>query len=318
MERFIADSITLELVKYDTETAIARQTDYSPLIFKHADIAFRVYETVVSTPGAVPEGSGDLAKALSSFQIGRTISTDETLKAMELEFLGAVRAFLALSLWVSAEGKPGQRLIASLAQTGKTITIGIAYKSKPSSLMADPNARGVHATAAPDAAAMTEQETEAQARDRLSKIVRGPGGESVITAPVYAGTLEDPTKAFKNTTVRDALWSILRGSVSFNQKGDPYFSPSRVELMHELIHVDHNARGENRADLPLNKQARDVWKDAEEFWTIEAGDLTESDFARDLVLPRRRSHSGLRLHAFDPKSADAQKSLKKHFEYEPD
>ncbi|SEF38267.1 hypothetical protein SAMN05421837_119101 [Amycolatopsis pretoriensis] len=117
---------------------------------------------------------------------------------------------------------------------------------------------------------MIEQEDEPQAKARLAKIVPGAGGAGV-----------------------------LRGSISFDQKGVPFHTPSRIELMHELLHVQPNV-GESRVGLGLNDRLSAVWKDAEEFWTVEAGSFTEADFGHD------------------PRSDAAQRTFKQHYEYLPD
>jgi hypothetical protein len=313
-----ANYLTRQLSGYELERPIGAQKDLSATIFQYAETLFRAYETVLATPGALPTAEGDLAAVIDTLTIAKAPAATPRLRAKEEEFLHGVGGFLVLSLWVSSLSGPGRLLISRLAKARKRLTIGIVYRSDPSSLLADPNARGVHAKAAADAGQLTEAEDEAQTRHRLTKIVPGPGGESVLSAPVHAPGLDDPTTMFSTLAVREAMTGVLRGSISFDTKGVPYYSPSRVELMHELLHVHHNALGENRADLPMNQQLRAVWKDAEEFWTIEAGDLTESDFAEDLGLPRRRSHSGVRLSGLVPGSDAAQKSFRQHFEYLPD
>ncbi|RSM42515.1 hypothetical protein DMA12_21625 [Amycolatopsis balhimycina DSM 5908] len=313
-----ANRITVELAGYELDKPISTQNDRSGIITDYAEVLFCAYEAVATVTGAVPDPSGDLAAVVGTLSVAKPLARTPKTCDREVDFLNGVGNLLVLSLWVSSLSDPGRRLLTRLATTKKPLSIGTVYKSEPSSLLANPNAHGVNATAAADAGQMTEEEDETQTRSRLARIAPGHGGESVLSAPVHAPELEEQWKIFETLSARDALIVIMRGSISFDAEGRPYYSPSRVELMHELLHIHHNALGENRANLPMNQKMRAVWKDAEEFWTIAAGDLTESDFAVDLGLPRRRSHSGLRLSGLDPRSADAQKSFRQHFEYLPD
>ncbi|MEU5265313.1 hypothetical protein [Amycolatopsis sp. NPDC021455] len=312
-----ASRITGELSGYELERPIFDQKDHSGTITDYADTLFRTYEAVLAVSGAVPEATGELAAVIGSLTVAKTPGPTPRLREREVNFLNQVGGFLVLSLWVSSLSDPGRRLVARLANARKRLSIGIVYKTDPSSLLADRNADGAHATAAADAGRMTNEEDEPQTRSRLARIIPGAGGESVLNAPVHAPGLEDPRTVFGTLSVRDALTAILRGSISFDTHGAPYYSPSRVELMHELLHVHHNAVGENREKLAMNERMRAAWKDAEEFWTIAAGDLTESDFAVDIGLPRRRAHSGLRLSGLDPQSAEARLSFRQHYEYLP-
>ena len=78
------------------------------------------------------------------------------------------------------------------------------------------------------------------------------------------------------------------------------FLPWETCLMHELIHGIHDMKGENRLDFHskgcIHEQGIEVdgrrWPDAEEYWTIEGGSLTENLFHRFLHRPSRSTHDG--------------------------
>ena len=77
--------------------------------------------------------------------------------------------------------------------------------------------------------------------------------------------------------------------------------------MHELIHVLHNACGTNRETV-LAAQFKDVWTNAEEYWTIDGGPINENLFNAEVGLPRRAGHRGIPLDALDPNSEEAQEN----------
>jgi hypothetical protein len=220
---------------------------------------------------------------------------------------------LALAAGVPAGG-PAARLLVELQASGAAVVIRILYKQLPSSLLALSGGAGVHAGAPAVAPA-----PGATLQARLVGATAGAGAaQTEFGAPVWlpgvaddesAGMLQDDT--FDHLSVEEALDRILTGSLSFAAPCIPFYTPPRVEILHELAHAAHNARGLNR-ELSGNLTAaeRVVWKDGEEYWTIAADPLGENAVAAEIGAPPRLGHGGLPLLGLVPGSADAGQTLR--------
>jgi hypothetical protein len=118
---------------------------------------------------------------------------------------------------------------------------------------------------------------------------------------------------FKTLGVTEALRRIMTGSLSFTRDRSPYYVPSRIELQHELIHVLHNGRGENRERIVVGLQQE--WTNPEEYWTIAGPTPSENTLGAVLGLPPHYSHIGMPLDLLDltealPKSPEYTASFR--------
>jgi hypothetical protein len=310
LEALVAAYIGLELTRYDWTKPIAGQTDRSKTIADYARIIFDAYRMVTSGAAkSIAAPAGDLATVVGRIRIVTEAPGMDTRPVQE--FMAAVRDYIVLSLWIAARSEPGQKLVAGLAQNNATLALRIIYKGGSTSLLAFPAGPGAYCKAAgpaPDSADTTT---------RLSAVTAGGGAGSEMGAPVWTDT--EPTApellaaTFKRQTVDEALSKILVGSLSFTRDRSPFFTPARLELLHEIVHVLHNAQGINREKVPgLTKEEHDAWHNPEEYWTTAGAGVNENDFNATIGLPDRYGHGGLPLASLIPTSEDAQASLRRH------
>ena len=276
--------------------------------------AYRRVGTELRKVLAAPGGSGpvatDVRTALATV-IERIVVSDEDNHKGVADFLGAIRDFLVLSLWVSSRREVGKQLITSLAEEPQAVmTIGIRYKGAPSSLLAyvPPGATGAHGK--PGDVPQTNPFLDLF--DKAKPIDKGTGSPTDLGAPVWlpedsqANVVEvAPVLFTKFMSVDDALGRILLGSASFGEGRQVFYTPVRIELMHELIHVLHNARGANREAVYMPKDVKGVWTSAEEYWAIAGGKMNENRFNAEAGLPQRHGHGGIPLASLDPASEAA-------------
>lgn len=121
------------------------------------------------------------------------------------------------------------------------------------------------------------------------------GGSSALDVPITI-----PEFAFDNLGAYMAMPEIVEDSLPTLMGGDFYFNnnqityvPFQVELYHELIHILHNAEGNNYRHVPLTKEEKDLWHTYEEYVTIKGGAVSEADFAPLYGTKPREDHSGL-------------------------
>jgi hypothetical protein len=307
LETLVAAYIGLELTRYSWKTPIAQQPDRGKIITDYAQILFDTYRMVLSgatKSNATPDG--ELASDVN--QVRMVDDTPAKDSKPVLACVGSVRDFILLSLWVAARSEPGQKLVAELARTKATLTLRIVYKGAATSLNAYPAGPGVYCTGTGPV------DQSADAATRLATVTPGVGAGSDMGAPVWLDTEplapELLAATFKRQTVDEALSKILMGSISFTRDRSPFFTPARVELLHELIHVLHNAQGINREKVKgLTEQEAYAYHDAEEYWTTAGPGITENAFNETLGLPDRYGHGGLPLPDLRPTSPFAKSTF---------
>jgi hypothetical protein len=316
LEFVVSAKAGLELSRYQWAVPFKDQPTRLPAIREQAMTLYRAYRTVsgdlrkILTGTGGGAGSTNVPKALATV-IGRiTVSDPDKYKGVS-EFLNVVRDVLVLSLWVSSRREVGRQLITSLAEEPQAVmTIGIRYKLSPSSLLAyvPPGTADAHGKPVP----VVPDNPFFDLFDKTKPIDKGAGSSSDLGAPVWLpedskiNALDAAPELFtKFMTVDDALERILLGSASFGEGRQTFYTPVRIELMHELIHVLHNARGANREVVAMPKEAQAAWSNAEEYWVIAGGKMNENRFNAEAGLPKRFGHAGVPLALLDPTSPTA-------------
>jgi hypothetical protein len=151
--------------------------------------------------------------------------------------------------------------------------------------------------------------------------VPGAGAATEFGAPIWldgrsAGELQDAS--FDLLGVDEALDRIFTGSLSFARDGRPFYTPPRIEVLHELVHAIHNAKGINREGHPgLTDDERHLWTNAEEYWTIAADPIGENALNAQIQAPGRHGHGGLPLPYLAHGTEAAQSSLREHGRQQP-
>jgi hypothetical protein len=317
LEFVVSAKAALELSRYQWAVPFKNQPSRLPAIREQAMILYWAYRTVSEASRKVlTSAGGDLARttapAALSIVIGRIGVSDPDKHKGVAEFLAVVRDFIVLSLWVSSRREVGTQLITSLAEEPQAVmTVGIRYKRSPSSLLAyvPPGATGAHGKPV----VVSQENSSLDLFDKTKPIDKGTGSPSDLGAPVWLSedsdinALDVASKLFtRHLTVEDALQRILLGSASFGRGRQIFYTPVRIELMHELIHVLHNARGANREAVSMPEDAKAVWSNAEEYWVIAGGKMNENRFNAEAGLPERVGHSGVPLASLDPASPTAE------------
>ncbi|MBL9006726.1 MAG: hypothetical protein JNJ46_20890 [Myxococcales bacterium] len=308
LEALVADRIGEQLGQYNIQQAIVGQTDRSQEILEYASTLYEVYLLAAQHarhPRFINAGGPDMATVATNIRI----QAGQPKKTRQ--FLETVDRFVMLSLQCATRAAVGARLVNKLALTNADVVIRVVWKETPSSLLAF-NGAGQPFCQAGAAPIHLNPST----KQRVKPVVKGGGAASDIGAPVWfddgvtsAGMLQH--LSFNNQSVDEALRKILIGSLSFNSSRYPFYTPPRIELLHELIHVLHNARGSNRVNIQnvLNQNEQHAWHNAEEYWTIAGGNITENSFNSLIGLPARYGHGGVTLRGLDPNAPEAQESL---------
>lgn len=317
LDSVVCAYVTLELSRYSPSLPIAKQQDRSPAVYRWASVLFEAYRRVVVDAGdAIRAPQGDLAVVVGRITIdGKAAATSPAVK----EFLAIVHGFVLLSLWVATRSDLGRQFVARLAQSNAAALVQIQYKGDMSSLLAYVAGAGCYCRALGG-----DEVTGADIRCRAGLIAEGTGGPSSLGAPVWLpaegpvtltnlmlkGEPEHRAFAFQEWDTYEgvdaALAKILSGSVSFTRDRAPFYAPPRIDLLHELIHVLHNARGANREKvMTLTIGERHIFTTAEECWTIVGGDITENGFNALIGAPDRASHGGLPLSGLHPSDPEA-------------
>ncbi|MFI5495732.1 hypothetical protein [Actinoplanes sp. NPDC051859] len=318
LEFVVAARNALTLSKYAWTEPLIKQEDRSADVRQQAMVLYKAYRSVAAKvapvlagglPG-VPAESAELLKAKADFATvaGRiTVDTGENQPGTA-DYLGVIHQMVLLCLAVTTRGADGRRLLAGLAASPKAaIIIDLRHKLNPSSLLAY----------GPDGSDSQYAKPAAPLTGDIPASTRGAGSRSYLGAPVWLDGEIDSTEAgsqlFKKyLSVDRAHERILLGSLSFGEGKFAFFSPLRIELMHELLHVLHNAQGTNRAAVKLTGGLTTaLWTNGEEYATIAGGDLTENALGAEIGLPDRYGHSGLSLDFLSAKSEAAVDSLAK-------
>lgn len=307
LETLVAAYIGLELTRYNWKTPIEQQEDRSTGIANSAQIVFDAYRMVLTGAAkSIAAPTENLAAVVNQIKIVDDIPAKQS-KAVGA-FVGAVRDFIVLSLWIATRPEPGRQLVDQLAAAKATLTLRILYKGAATSMNAFPAGPGAYCTG------IGEIDETADAVTRVDKVTTGTGAGSDMGAPVWLDTEplapELLAATFTRQTVDEALSKILMGSISFTRDRSPFFTPARVELLHELIHVLHNAQGINREKVKgLTREEAYAYHDAEEFWTTAGPGISENAFNATLGLPDRYGHGGLPLADLRPTSPLARSSF---------
>lgn len=93
-----------------------------------------------------------------------------------------------------------------------------------------------------------------------------------------------------NDFVQNQMRLLMQGGLAFDSEGVNY-SPFQIQLLHELIHVLHNAQGNNSRAIPLSPEEKKNWTSYEEYMTIEGGAISEADFVVDYGARPRHAHA---------------------------
>jgi hypothetical protein len=273
MEALVCARVGEHLKRYNLDVPIKAQPGLSEYPMTQGSFLLWAYQQVLSDASAnaaltsmMSECFGPLTEKFPDSQV--PINQDRTVQP----FLLAARQIIVLSL---AVGK-NYRVTKDLFNQFRAVSyarVGVGYESKPSSLAANTGLPSSHCVS------IVPVSSPATLRERYSNVRHGTGGSSALRFPVW---LPDSSKdidrqgtPFKFITVQDALTLTLSGSLSFAAGEMPYYSPPRFDILHELIHVLHNAYGENREKAgnetkdEMTAQEQVVWSNPEEYWTIE-------------------------------------------------
>jgi hypothetical protein len=135
-----------------------------------------------------------------------------------------------------------------------------------------------------------------QSFDKLGKLAKpSKGSGSVLTVPVVI-SVDDydnlPKFLKKDGIVEQVLSQSMGGDLAFGKKTIS-FLPFQLEFFHELIHVLHNANGNNVRNLPIPEDKQSKWSTYEEYVTIKDGKYTEAQFAPSYGAMPREHHGAV-------------------------
>lgn len=306
LDALVCARITLMMVDYRLDVPISAQPDRSAQVLTQARFLLAAYQRVLDDPAAADAVTASLGPLAGKFTVdGATADKSDTA----LEFLASVRQIVLLSLATGRYSGASKLLFDQLAAAGPAVKILIFYKEEPSSFLAYPGGAHTHCKA------VRKSESD-DLTERFSKVEPDDGDPSQMAAPVWltgksAGTLGGTT--FKFINVAAALDQIFIGSLSFTRDQAPFYTPPRIEILHELVHVLHNARGENRERAAgMTDRERAIWTNPEEYWTIAGDAVAESALNAQIGAPDRYGHSGLPLPFLARATPAAQYSLRQH------
>ncbi|QEY52107.1 hypothetical protein [Legionella longbeachae] len=140
------------------------------------------------------------------------------------------------------------------------------------------------------------QDSDASLESRISdKFTCSTGDSSTLDVPITVPMevlQEDQLATYmaKPEVVNRSLSTLIGGDLYCNNKIT--YLPFQVELLHELIHVVHNAQGTNFKHVPLNEEEKKLWHTYEEYVTMKGGLISEADFAPKYGALPRENHSG--------------------------
>lgn len=311
LEGLICAYVTLELSRYQLTAPIAGQRSRLPEIYRLAQVLFDCYRVLSVHARPIASAIGGEMEAAADGITHQQLNGKNEKKA--LDFVTQVEDFVVLSLVLATRAEVGSGLVTQLAAAHARLAVRVVYKEEASSLLA--YAGGGQAFCKVGNISLGPN---ANLRGRVAPITPNTGAPSEMGAPVWfdseersAGMLQ--ADSFKHQGVETALAKILLGSISFTVDRTPFFTPARIEILHELIHVLHNARGTNREAIRgLTREESDAWHNSEEYWTIAGGSPSENAFNATIGAPDRYGHGGLTLSGLHPESEMAQYSLKRH------
>lgn len=214
------------------------------------------------------------------------------------EFLNHMRNLAIISLMKADLSEEGnyfiKKLNKSLQEKDHHIGCTLTYKINPSSLELSPNSTKAYARIKEEF-----KDTSLPLPARIKPIDKNTGSSSALVIPFWPEMEKDFEQNygiyFKNSkSIERAFENLAGGSFSFDKNGDMFYTPFHLEVIHELIHGLHNSRGTNRNLIhAMVEMERDIWKDAEEYWAITGGKISENFFTKLVNAPLRYGHSGL-------------------------
>jgi hypothetical protein len=328
LETLVGDSITSEVRQYDLDKPIRDQQDRSTSLTDQSGVLFAAYHRTISEPVVMEAVTASLGGAAQQIAVAiqswvkpdpdwavDDAKTDADCAKVELEFANAARQLVLLCLAAGARRPVGAELLTRLVASKAVITVQPRYKVEPGSLL-------LALSPALSASCASADPTAPDSLTRISKIVvsadDGDRAGSSFDAPVWLNTgtpsaadlaRQSFTPGPGGLTVERALRAVLAGSLSFDTGYRPFYTPPRIEVLHEIVHAIHNANGENRKDIPLTGPDTALWDDAEEYWTIAHDPIGENALANDIGLPARQGHAGLYLSDLSPTSTSSKHSL---------
>ncbi len=297
IDRYISDLIAAELRNYNLDARLRDQNDRSANIRAYARTLFEIYGMATANarhPRLLAVGGQDMLRVAQNI----AVEPDQNDGRAARRVLAITEGLVLLSLLCSLECAEGRRMVRRLAAANQRISIQLMPKRYASSLVA------LAMNGQAYCPAPAQKRTDLHLQERLHRDAHGQGSGSIIQVPFFLDLPDgrgssdvDRSEWFDHKSVDEVTSSLLHGSLSFTRQREPFYCPPRLEFTHELIHVLHNARGSNREpwQRQLSPQNQLDWKDAEEYWTITGGDITENDFNRATGLPSRFGHSGLPL-----------------------
>jgi hypothetical protein len=308
LDALVSARITLTMSRYRLDDKISAQPDRSGEALAQARLLLAAYQRVLADPAAAKAVTVSLGPLADRFAVDdKAAQKNERAR----EFLAAVRQMVLISLAAGQSSGASKLLLDQLATAAAKVKVMVVYKQDPSSFLAFAGGNKTHCKAVrgkTDAKDLTE---------RFQDVEADTGDPSDMAAPVWltdgknAGELADAS--FKYISVGAALEQIFIGSLSFTSTQAPYYSPPRIEILHELVHVLHNARGENRERAAgMTGPEVAAWTNPEEYWAIAGDTVSENALNAQIGAPDRHGHSGLPLPMLTPVSPAAQYTLRQH------
>jgi hypothetical protein len=311
LERLVHLRITVAMAGYELDRPIRDQPDRSGVLLGQARLLFAAYRRVFADPAVIGSAIGLLGPVATQITVAPPPGPAQRPEVGD--FLGQVRNFVLFGLALLAAPGTGAsaNLLTQLRNPRQvTVQLRIVYKEQLASLLALPGGPATHCVAGP-------HDPADDLRTRVSQVVAGAGAPTEFGAPVWledggsAGELQAAT--FDRITVDVALDRIFTGSLSFARDGRAFYTPPRIEVLHELVHAVHNANGLNREGHPgLTADERHLWSNAEEYWTIAADPIGENALNAQIQAPGRWGHGGLPLPYLAPSTEAAALTLRQH------
>jgi len=133
-------------------------------------------------------------------------------------------------------------------------------------------------------------------------IISAQGAATAFTFPVWTDNPALQALSYFETNDEEVdVHRLIMGSLSETSGDKLFYTPSYIEILHELIHAQHNAMGKNHERIKLQGTTQQVnvffaiighYDNAEEFLTITGHTLSENAFYRELRMPLRINHQG--------------------------
>lgn len=327
LERLVHDSITKEVREYDLDVPIQKQADRSAPLLAESHLLFSAYHRVISEPSVMDDivklldgadkqiRPGDNPYARPDADVVEAPGdVHAACRAKAMEFADHVRRLVLLCFAVSSRTAAGVRLLKRFVDSRAIVEVRPVYKvfSGSSLVMTESPVREAFCKSdAPDADFETRIRKVSVPEPTADRLVSG------LDAPVWLSKLSAGDLAYLSfdpgpggLTVAAALQAVLAGSLSFDAGYRPFYTPPRIEVLHEIVHAIHNATGENHKTIELADEDKALWDDAEEAWTIAYDDIGENALAKDVGMPARHGHGGIYLSGLSHSSDFSLDTLK--------